>query len=112
MLGFRSGLSLSTMDQDVVSFDLLRSVLIYYHIYTHSIKRKSNNIRCSVATTNANKLIAKTLVDRSLASGVLSMNIKRDDEAKFTHVHVHIVVSPWHQREAEAPCKNATHILA
>mgnify|MGYP006973720117 CR=1 FL=1 len=35
-IGFRSGLNLSTMDQYVVSFELSRSVLGYYHIHTHS----------------------------------------------------------------------------
>ena len=69
-----------------------------YLPHTHSFKRKLNNIRCSVATTYDNKLIAEiraeTLVDRSLASGSSQHNIKEGDGDIFTRVHLHRLASP------------------
>ena len=84
--------------------------------HTHPFKRNLNNIRCSVATTYGNKLIAeiraKTLGGSFIGQRSSQHNIKKGDEATFTHVNAYRVTRPWHQREAEAPCKNATQILA
>jgi hypothetical protein len=77
-----------------VSFELFWSVPFIYHIHTHS--RESRIIFvCSVATTYGNKLIAEI---RAIALGGSFIgqrspqhNIKKGDEATFTHVNAYIV---------------------
>ena len=73
-----------------------------------------SNMNKYVATTYANILTAEigveTLVDRSLSSGVLSIT-SRKVTFTFTCLHVHGVVRPLHQREAEVPCTNIAKVF-